>query len=88
MERGAEGGVEGKEEAVSAAEDWISIKVASPVPRKPYLVAAQSVGVIADVAWFEGLRAAGGLWWVMTNADFPASAVTHLAALNMPECQR
>lgn len=73
---------------MSAAEDWISTKVASPIPRKPYLVATQSVGVIADVAWFEGPRAGGGLWWVMTNADFPASAVTHFAALNMLECQR
>ena len=69
---------------MSAAEDWIATKVASPVPGKPYLVASKAVGVVMDVAFFEGPRPSGDLWWIMTNAEFPSTAVTHFAALIEP----
>ena len=67
-----------------AADDWLSTKTASPAPRKSYLVASDVVGVIMDVAWFEGPRIGGGLWWIMANAEFPSGAITHFAPLNGP----
>ncbi len=67
---------------MNAAENWISTKVASPMPKRTYLVASQQVGEVQDVAFFEGPRPAGGLWWIMTNTEFPSVSITHFAALN------
>lgn len=67
-----------------AADDWISIKVASPIPGQSYLVASEVVGIVMDVAFFTGPRPGGGLWWTMTNAEFPSTAITHWAALREP----
>jgi hypothetical protein len=67
-----------------AADDWIETKKASPIPGRPYLVASRQVGTVMDVAFFEGPRPSGGLWWIMSNAEFPSSAVTHWAPLNEP----
>ena len=66
-----------------AAEEWLSLKIASPVPRRAYLVASESIGSVLDVAFFEGPRPSGGLWWIMTNVEFSSSAVTHFAPLNL-----
>ena len=70
---------------MTAAEDWIEIKRASPIPGRSYLVASWAVGATMDVAFFTGPRPGGGLWWTMTNAEFPSSAVTHFAALHEPQ---
>ena len=66
----------------SATDEWLSTRIASPMPRRPYLVASQVIGEVMDVAFFEGPRPSGGLWWVMTNTEFPSTAITHFAALN------
>lgn len=67
-----------------AADDWLELRKCSPIPGRSYLVATKAVGIVIDVAFFYGVRPEGGLWWTMTNAEFPSSAVTHWAALNEP----
>lgn len=37
-----------------------------------------------DVAFFAGLRPSGGLWWTMTNVEFPSDAITHWTWMNEP----
>ena len=69
---------------MQAAEDWIEMKLASPLPGHSYLVASEVVGPVMDVAFFTGARPGGGLWWTMTNAEFPSTAITHFAALVGP----
>lgn len=68
-----------------AAEEWHETRRVTPLPGRTYLVATRGVGVVMDVAFFSGPRPDGGLWWVMTNADFPSSAVTHWAVLVEPK---
>jgi hypothetical protein len=72
---------------VTAADDWLSLKVASPMPGRCYLVAAEIVGTVMDVAWFEGPRPQGGLWWVMGGIEFPHAAIRYFAPLNPPKAK-
>ncbi len=69
---------------IKAAENWIKIKEATPIPWRSYLVASETVGTVMDVAFFTGPRPSGGLWWTMTNAEFPSTAISHWAALVEP----
>ena len=67
-----------------AADEWMDLRQCSPIPGCSYLVATKAAGVALDVAFFYGARPDGGLWWTMTNAEFPSNAVTHWASLNEP----
>lgn len=69
---------------MQATENWIEMKRASPLPGRSYLVASEVVGIVMDVAFFTGARPGGGLWWTMTNAEFPSAAITHWATLVEP----
>lgn len=72
---------------MNATEEWLDMRRVSPIPGRSYLVASRAVGTVMDVAFFTGARPDGGLWWTMTNAEFPSTAITHWAVLLEPDQQ-
>ena len=63
---------------------WYGLKKASPLPGRSYLVASESIGTVYDVAFFNGKSASGGLWWTLTDIDFPANLITHWCYIENP----
>ena len=56
----------------------------SLIPGRSYLVVTEIVGTVMDVAFFNGVRSGGGLWWTMGNIDFPSSTVAYWAYISEP----
>jgi hypothetical protein len=63
--------------------DWQKIRK-PPEPGKSYLVRATAVGPIYDVAFFNGRRPDGSMWWTLGNIDLDARSITHWADINEP----
>lgn len=63
--------------------DWKRISTL-PTTGKSYLVRTVAVGPVYDVAFFNGKRSDGSLWWTLGNVDIDAKSITHWADINEP----
>lgn len=47
-----------------------------------YLIEAEyGAGVVHDVAFYQGKRPDGSLWWVMGNVEIDSRCITHFAEI-------
>ncbi len=72
------------QQLLSIITEWFDLKKVSPIPRRSYLIASKTVGTVMDVAFFEGPKPSGGLWWILGDIELSSSSITHFAALNEP----
>ena len=63
---------------------WTRVTSAIPDLGRSYLVRAEAVGPVYDVAFFNGTRKDGSLWWTLGNVDIDAKSITHWAEITEP----
>lgn len=72
---------------MNATGPWTDISV-PPVGRRSYLILANYDGIeTCDVAFFEGRRPDGSLWWVLGNVEIAHSCIRMYAEINWPQEQ-
>jgi len=71
--------------AKEAKPYWTKLtKNTLPEPGRSYLIRTLSVVPVYDVAFFQGRRSDGALWWVVTNVDIDPGSITHYAEIEEP----